>query len=251
MKAHSWPAIFSFVGLTFAWSWGLGLASRGDAMRILMGFGPSLAGVVVIGMFGGTTGLRAWWGRCAKWRIDWRWYALAFVTPPVLMVVALGLHVAIGGTLPTFTAAQHIPLAIANFGLVFLVGGPLGEEFGWRGFLTPALTSRMDWRPASLIVGVIWGVWHLPLFFAVGTPQAVLAISFFLVNILAGSVLFGWLFRRTKASLLPVLVLHTSLNAWSGILAIIPTPTSGMPYVWVTVLLIVVAVVLLLVPDQD
>jgi membrane protease YdiL (CAAX protease family) len=142
-------------------------------------------------------------------------------------------------------------LAVANFGLVFLVGGPLGEEFGWRGFLTPALMAQMNWRLASLLIGVIWGFWHVPLFFTGGTPQAAMALSTFLLNILAGSVLFGWLFQRTRGSVLPVLVLHTSLNAWSGILEIIPTATMWMPYVLLTGLLVLVAIGLLVAPDRD
>jgi membrane protease YdiL (CAAX protease family) len=252
MRTQSWHAIVAFVILTFGWSWGIGWAAGGvDAQRILAGFGPSLAGIAVVGFYEGPAGLRAWWSRCIKWQIDWRWFALAFVTPPVLMVAALGIHVAMGGALPKFTATQHIPLAIANFGLVLLVGGPLGEEFGWRGFLTPALTARMNWRLASLMIGVIWGLWHLPLFFTGGTPQAAMALSTFLVNILAGSVLFGWLFQRNRGSVLPVLVLHTSLNAWSGILEIIPTATMWMPYVLLTGLLVLVAIGLLIAPDRD
>lgn len=219
-------------------------------MSMLAGFGPSLAGVAVVGLFGGRVELRGWLARCLRWRISGLWYLLAFLTPPLLMVIALGLHVAFGGKLPDFPALKQIPLAIANFGVVLLVGGPLGEEFGWRGYLTPVLVARMRWRAASLVIGVVWGVWHLPLFFMSGTVQSQMAIAVFLVNILAGSVLFGWLYERTGPSVLPAMVLHTSLNAWAGILAIIPTETLWRPYVFVTGLLLLVAVILLLIPDR-
>ncbi len=258
-RAQSKVAIFAFIALTFAWTWGLSfiagqfkgdLLALGNGLRILATFGPSLAAVAVVGVTQGSAGLRAWLVRCLDWRVGWRWYGLAFLTPPILIVAAIWLDVALGGVMPGFLAAEKIPLAITNFGLVLVLGGPLGEEFGWRGYLTPALTARMNWRAASLVVGVIWGVWHLPLFFTAGTPQAAMAMSVFILNILAGAVIFGWIFDRTRGSVVPALVLHTSLNAWAGILAIIPTATVWRPFVLLTGLQLLVAVTLLFVPTR-
>ncbi len=157
------------------------------------------------------------------------------------MILALGFHVALGGAWPSLPTADKIPLAVANFGLVFLIGGPLGEEFGWRGYLMPALSVRLKWRIASLVVGILWGLWHIPLFFLPGTAQSQMSIDVFLLNILASSVIFGWLYERTQGSVLPALILHTSLNAWAGILRIVPTPGADRPYLLVTALLAVVA----------
>lgn len=248
-----------FILLAFAWSWGLGFAGNkmkealpalSVALMILAGFGPSLAAVVVVALSTGTAGLRGWVRRCFAWRIDAGWYLLAFLAPPALMVGALALHAALGGSLPALPALSQIPLVVANFGLVLLIGGPLGEEFGWRGYLMPALTARMNWRAASLLIGVIWGAWHLPLFFIADTPQAQMPMAVFLLNILAGAVLFGWLFERTGCSVLPALVLHTSLNAYAGILGIVPTAATAKPYLIVTGLLVVLAVILLAIPDR-
>jgi len=257
--ASSWRAIFVFVSLSFVWAWGVGLAAGqaatssptlNFALMVSAGFGPSLAALVVVAVFSAPAGFRAWVIRCLNWRLGSGWYLLAFLAPPTLMVCALALHAALGGALPAFPAASQIPLVIANFGLVLLIGGPLGEEFGWRGYLMPALTARMNWRAASLVIGIVWGLWHLPLFFIVGTPQARMPIAVFLLNILAGSVLFGWLFERTKRSVLPALVLHTSLNAFADVLAIVPTATTAQPYMLVTPLLVCVAAVLLIRPDR-
>jgi uncharacterized protein len=259
LRARSKPALFAFVVLAFAWAWGLGLAATqakavspvlNAALMIVAGFGPSLAGVAVVACFSSPAGLRAWSRRCLNWRVGWRWFALAFLAPPVLMVCALALHVAWGGEFATRPVAGHVPLVIANFALVFLVGGPLGEEFGWRGYLMPAISTSLDWRAACLVVGFVWGLWHLPLFFIADTAQAQMPILVFMVNILAGSVLFGWLFERTQGSVLPALVLHTSLNAWAGMLAIVPTAATGRPYASVTGLLVLVAAALLLAPDR-
>lgn len=249
----------AFVMVAFVWAWGFGLAaarvkaerpSLGAALQMVAGFGPSIAGVAVVAVSSGREGLRQWFARCLRWKVGWRWFVAAFLTPPLLMMFALVVHVALGGELPAFPAAQHVPMAIANFGLVFLVGGPLGEEFGWRGYLTPALTARFDWRVASLLVGVVWGLWHLPLFLVGGSVQSEMPVFFFLLNILAGSVLFGWFFEHHQGSIVPTLVLHMSLNAWAGILSIVPTATMKRPYFLATGILVALAVALLLIPDS-
>ncbi len=256
-KTRSKLAIFVFVALALAWAWGVGLVATqvkafspglNVALMIVAGFGPSLAGFVVVAFFSSPAGLRDWARRCLNWRVGWRWFVLAFLAPPALMLCALAVHAALVGEFPALPASGHIPLAIANFGFVLLIGGPLGEEFGWRGYLMPAITANLNWRAASLLIGVVWGVWHLPLFYMAGTAQSQMAIPVFMLNILAGSVLFGWLFERTQGSVLPALVLHTSLNAWAGILAIVPTAATGLPYTLVTGLLVLIAAALLLTP---
>jgi uncharacterized protein len=253
------PAILAFFVLAFAWSWAIGLVATqlatpspvlSTALMMAAGFGPSLAGLAIVAIFSDGTGLRDWFLRCLNWRVGWRWFVFAFLLPPVVMLVALAIHRVLGGALTVPPAADHIPLAILSFGLVFLVGGPLGEEFGWRGYAMAALSAKLDWRAASLIIGVVWGFWHLPLFFLASSAQAHMPIPLFMLNILAGSVVFGWLFEQTQGSVLPALVLHTSLNAWAGLLVIVPTATSGGSYAVVTALLVLIASVLLLTPGR-
>lgn len=247
-------AIAAFLVIAFTFSWTIGIVAvhiqaqvplLSTVMTIISGFGPSIAGVIVVAYFSTPLEFRGWIARCLYWRVGWLWLALAFVLPPVLMVMALAIHALLGGEVIVSPAVEHIPLAILNFGLVLVVGGPLGEEFGWRGYAMPVLAARWGWLAASLIIGIVWGIWHLPLFFIVGTAQSVMSAPMFMVNILAGSAVFGWLFERTRGSVLPALVLHTSLNAWVGILGIVPTAATGRPFALVTGLLLVTAVVVL------
>ena len=256
--AQSNAAISAFVVLAFAWSWGLGYATSqvksesipvSTAVLMASGFGPSIAAFVIVGAFSGSLGLRCWLAHCLNRNVGWRWFALAVLTPPLVMMVALATHILLGGAIPAPIAAAHIPLAIANFGLVLLVGGPLGEEFGWRGYAMSALMAQTTWRVASLLLGLVWGLWHLPLFFMGGTAQSQMPIFVFMLNISAGSVLFGWLFVRTKGGVLPAILLHTSLNAWVGLLVIVPSTATGRPYDIVTGLLVIIAAALLILPD--
>lgn len=258
-RTRSMTTIVAFFVLAFGWSWAIGFAGtriKGEfpvlstVLMMAAGFGPSLAGLVVVAVSSNGQGLRDWFARCINWRVDWRWFALAFAFPLAVMLLAVSIHAWLGGSFPASTAANQIPLLILNFALVLVIGGPLGEEFGWRGYAMPALRTRMGWRAASLIIGLIWGAWHLPLFFLMGTAQSQMPIPLFMLNIIAGAVVFGWLYESTQGSVLPALVLHTSLNAWAGILFIIPTAEDGRPYALVTSLLVIVALALLFIPER-
>ena len=90
--------------------------------------------------------------------------------------------------------------------------GPLGEEFGWRGFALPRLLGH--WRPlaAALILGAIWWAWHLPTFFISTMSQSELSIPVFLVNSLALSVIMTWLYQRTGGDLLLMILVHVAAN---------------------------------------
>jgi uncharacterized protein len=257
---HSIFAISLFFIFTFTWSWIFGffaIFTNTSApvfsmiLSIISGFGPSIAALATVSFFSGRTVLFTWLTNALNWRVSWQWYALAFFMPPLVMLLAQIIHWALGGTIPTSPAVGHVPFAVANFGLVFLIGGPLGEELGWRSYAVPALGSRMGWRTTSLFVGVIWGVWHVPWFFTAGTAQSQMQFAVFMFNIIAGSVLFSWLFLRSKGSIIPALIAHTSLNACAGILSIVPTPETSRPYALVTGILVGIACWVLLRPDAQ
>jgi uncharacterized protein len=259
-RARSMKAIVAFVALAFAWSWSISILAQyvmeqspvlGTILKIASGFGPSIAGIAVVAYCSTGPEFRRWMRRSLNWRVGWRWYAMAFCLPPAIMVLALAFHGALGGAVPTFSAFHHIHLAIANFGLVLLVGGPLGEEFGWRGYAMPALVARWGWRTSSLLIGLVWGLWHLPLFLTAGTAQSSMSMPVFMVNILAGAVVFGWFFARTRGSVLPALVLHTSLNAWAGIFGMVPNASTGRPFALVTGMLVLVAAVLMFHAEKE
>ncbi len=253
-RAHASGAILTFLLLAFGWSWSVGLAATqvrdqsamaGNALLMLSGFGPSLAGLAVVAGIGGRSGLRDWLTRSLRWRIGWHWFALAFALPPVAMLLALAVHAALGGTIAASPANGHIPLAVVNFALVLVVGGPLGEEFGWRGYALPAIATRLGWRWAGLVVGVLWGVWHLPLFFIADTVQSDMPLALFLLSSVVLSVLFAWLASKTGQSVLPALVLHTAINAWAGIIPVMPTADTARPFALLVGILGLIAVTLL------
>lgn len=244
-----------FFALTFAGSWTCWLlvpmvkdASNyaSSALFILGGFGPSLAAFTVIGITGGRSELRAWLTRCLQWRGNGGWMTLAFLSPLAALTLAAAIHMALGGSLPASPAMGHIVLLIANFGLVFFVGGPLGEELGWRGYALPAMQERLGWRATSLVLGAIWGVWHLPLFLIAGSSQNQGSLLAFFVLIVATSVFYTWLFNRSAGSVVPALMLHTASNSWPSVVPILPSDAVQRPYLLVVGLVVTAAMWLLL-----
>lgn len=258
MKLQS-HQLLRFFALTFVWSWSwwlLALLVEGasscpaSALFFLGGFGPSLAAVAVIAIDGGRTGLRAWLLGCLRWRGSSGWLVLAFLSPLAVLTVAAAAHMTLGGSVPPSPAIGHIGLFVANFFLVFLVGGPLGEELGWRSFASPALQERLGWRSASLALGAVWGVWHLPLFFISKSVQNSGSIAAFFVLIVATSVFYTWLYNRSSGSVLPALALHTASNSWPLLVPVLPSDADQRPYLFVVGLVVTAAIWLLVRRDN-
>lgn len=259
-QVRFYPRLAAFFALAFAWSWTFWLLSvvvkpysapLAVVPGLLAGFGPGVAAIAVVGYIGGRAGLHAWLARCLQWQVGWGWMALAFLLPLATVAIAAAVHVALGGTLPPSPALGHIAKAAASFLWVLLLGGPLGEEFGWRGYALPEMTDRYGWRIASLALGLVWAAWHLPLFFMAGTSQSQSPMRGFIMMTLAISVILAWLFKHTRRSVVPALVLHTAINTWSFIIPVLPTDETHRPYLLAVGLMMLIALALLLRPGTS
>ena len=174
------------------------------------GFGPMAAAVVLVALRGGS--LREWLARTFRVRLPARYYLFALAMPVVAALVAGGAHVALFGGAPTPAALPspvEYPLLLA---LVFLLGGGQ-EEPGWRGYLLPRLQSRYGALAAALAVGVVWAVWHVPLFLAPDAVQSGMSFPLYLVQVVSMSVVLTWLTNAARASVLPAMLLHAGANA--------------------------------------
>lgn len=232
-----------FVALACALSWTLAwlaldprIGASGGLQVVLdhaAKFGPSLAALITAALVGGRDALRALLARLARWRVGWGWYALACLGPLALWATAATFRFgATGGWPPIEPAAAlvFVPLMLRH---VF-VGGGLGEELGWRGFLLPRLQARQGALRASLVVGLAWGLWHLPAFYLPGTGKQGSPVDMALFTLLTVvlSVIFTWVFRRTGGSVLLLSLLHGAMNAGENTLkTVVPdlrgdTPTA-------------------------
>ncbi|HTD77956.1 MAG TPA: type II CAAX endopeptidase family protein [Chloroflexota bacterium] len=231
--ARVWRFTALAFGITWLIWWTAALAARGlivvpaplGLLSILGGVGPSLAAVVLTAREAGGPGVRALLGRAVTWRAHPGWYAVVLLGPFALHGTAMGLHVLLGGQPPD--PAQLIgslPGVLVSLVPVFLLFGPLGEEFGWRGYALPRLQARFGALAASLLVGVAWAAWHTPLFFDPTSSYAQLPPMVFVARMVGLAVLFTWLVNRTGGSLLFPLLAHTVINASGQIWAAVPDP---------------------------
>lgn len=209
--------VYTFFGLTFAISWALWLpmlALQRYRLTPLLGlagtFGPLAAAAICTWRRHGH--LRPLLHPLLRWRIDWVWYLLVLLLPVAAVVAVAGVARALGaGGDADPLGWQAFPSAL----LLSVVVGGGQEEPGWRGFAQPGLQPQHGALRASLLVGVAWALWHLPLFAIPGATQTELGLSFwvYLLYVPALSVLFAWLYNATGGSVLLCVLFHGALNA--------------------------------------
>ena len=203
------PLIAFFV-LAYALTWPLiPLVSVSPLWGFPALFGPALAAVIVAAITDGRAGLRDLLSRLVRWRVGTRWYAVALGLPMLLALTAAGLHLVLGA--PTFVTFGE--LSVLNFVVFFLI---VGEELGWRGYALPRLLAQRSALAASLILGVMWGGWHLPTFFVPGAPQYGLPFSAFMMLTIAYSVVIGWVYVHARGSVLIASLMHGAINLSQG-----------------------------------
>ncbi|GAA1340312.1 hypothetical protein GCM10009647_083860 [Streptomyces sanglieri] len=179
--------------------------------------GPFMAAFVVSAVTDGRSGARALLGDLCRWRAGGRWYLLVLLgVPALLLVCVLPLPGAAAAFRPTPSALGGWS---AGFVIVLLLGGPLSEEPGWRCFATPRLQARYGPALGTLILGLLWGLWHLPLFLVQGYNHAGATLTgligpyaVFLVFTIVVSYLFTWVYNNTAGSGPIAILLHTFCN---------------------------------------
>jgi len=243
--------VLAFFALTYVVSWGLwtigaGLGTGSGAWTVLStlaGFGPLIAG----GVFSWRDGdLRAWAGQAFRWRTGVAWWAVAVLAAPLLSLVGYGIYVSLSSA--TFGVGGG-PLYLVYptvFLYILLLRGGFGEEMGWRGYALPHLLKEYSVLGASLIIGVGWAVWHLPLFFIQGTRQSG-SFGVYLVGVVGLSVVLAWLYTRARGSVLLVAVFHAQWNVFdSGVLFTAPSdasllaPAASTLVIWLFAILLTV-----------
>jgi len=194
--------------------------------------GPSVASILLTGLVHGRAGFRDLFARMTRWRVGARWYAVAILTAPLLSVAVLfALSLSSTEYLPTILTTSDKG-ALLLLGIVGSFVGGIFEELGWTGFATPTLLRRMRYGVlgTGLIVGVLWGVAHFPLYYwASADFSGVLLPAVVAANVLAWfppyRVLMVWVYDRTE-SLLLAMLMHGSAT---GSLVIFASLAPGWP----------------------
>ncbi|MDQ7810506.1 type II CAAX endopeptidase family protein [Amycolatopsis sp. A133] len=181
--------------------------------------GPIGAAFFVTAVADGRTGLRRWVARLVKWRVSWLWYVGVVLSVPALLTITT---MALSERNPMVPAVATLVAYLPGLVLQMVTTG-LAEEPGWRDFALPRLQHRYGPLGGTLILGPLWGLWHLPLFFSEwgGWPDVTwLTPIEFVATCITFSIIMTWVFNRTGQSLPLAMLLHTSVNnffsiAWS------------------------------------
>jgi len=230
------PLSFYFF-LAFAITWGVMIPYTLSVWGIIAGdwtiafylssFGPTFAAVTLVGIIEGKTGLQGLWKRAGQWRVGWPWLLFIFAVMPFLTLL---VNIAQPGALAEFLGISA--LTVVRYPLIFcivlVVGGPLGEEIGWRGFALPRMQPRYGPLWGTLALGILWACWHLELFLTPdqgggpGTGWSTFFTNFpiFFVFVVALAIVMTWIFNHTHGSLFAAICAHNGVDA--PIYALIP-----------------------------
>ncbi|GHO87363.1 CPBP family intramembrane glutamic endopeptidase [Dictyobacter formicarum] len=260
--AVNWKGIGWYLVLTFGFSWSafvlLKLVGVPFPLRTVLGmFGPTLAALLVRWLRHegfGDAGLRLRGKEYKGNRRIWLFYVAAYLLPIILLALGFGLAILLhlqqwvlaekmGHLLRILPKGNQPLLSPSSLGLLLILasltinlprtmGATFGEEFGWRGYLLPRLMPLGNVR-ASLLVGVIWGLWHAPLIvldrYEFSGLYPALGVFFFLLSTIPYSIMFTWLRVRT-GSIWPIVLAHAVVNNFVGSV-IGYAMTVGNPYI--------------------
>jgi membrane protease YdiL (CAAX protease family) len=235
LKRHS---LVIGILLMFALTWPIDLANAGFlpfrvpfAVYILLGWGFGVASLIMTSLTLGKQAVITLLKRFLIWRVGWKWYFAAFLLLPSLQVVSVLLNALVSQApidfsnvyaYKIFGPSANLALLIVPFLLFDAIAN--GEEIGWRGYVLPRLQATHSALASSLIVGVIWGLWHLPKYLS---HWDTLAFVFFMIGIIARAVFYTWLLNNTRGSLLLTTLFHASSNTGGILLPVAITAAAG------------------------
>ncbi len=230
MRKETRNLLIFFVA-TFLWTWAfyIPIVVSGNSqlqmpwmvLLICGGMGPSLVGIVMVFLTYDKEQRRDYWRRCFSFkRIGLSWWIVILLIFPAIFAVSIALDKALGGSMPGMDQLKSLmanpimwPLAV----FISFMSGPWSEEFGWRGYALEPLIKRFKIIPGTILLGVIWAVWHLPLYFMSAGWHAQMGFKpagfwMFIVFNVALSLIMTWVYLNTKRSILSAMLLHFAMN---------------------------------------
>jgi len=201
-------------------------------LQLLSAWTPNIAALLVVVFVlqekGGVR--RLVWG-WTKWRVGFRWYAIA-LSPIWIMLAVVGGFILLWYPLPSPTLPLDL-VVIVGGGLLAIITGATGEELGWRGFALPRLQTQYSAFTSSVILGLLWGVWHLTQYLTgliTGDPATWVSFTRFLIYTIALSILMTWVYNHTDKSLFIATLFHRASNFALLPFVTLSPPLPPLPY---------------------
>ncbi|HNT74287.1 MAG TPA: type II CAAX endopeptidase family protein [Anaerolineae bacterium] len=223
-KSSQASSLIWYFVLTFGFSWLFWLSpvlsSQGfftlpipNMVCVIIGaHGPLFAAVVLTFKLAGWGAVKQLIRSGFNLRMTLGWWLAIISIPFILTGIAVWVNVVLNDYQPDTTMLTQPLMIVPTFLIMFFLGGSFQEEFGWRGYALPRLLTLSSPLMASLLLGTIWGVWHLPLFYISGVSQSFMPFGIFLPLTIVFSIMFTWFFQKTKHNLFSALLFHTAIN---------------------------------------
>jgi membrane protease YdiL (CAAX protease family) len=227
-----------FFAVTFVWTWAcyapIAVGHHNPyempwmVLLILGGMGPSLVGVVMAFLTYDKDQRRDYFRRCFSLRrIGLPWWGVIFLIFPAILGVSIAIDLATGGSLPGMDQLRSLvsnPIMWPLAAFISFMSGPWAEEFGWRGYALGPMLKRLGTIRGSVVLGLIWAVWHLPLYFMADTWHAEMGFKFagfwtFLLHNFGLALLMTWVYLHTNRSILSGMMIHFTSNFSGQLLA--------------------------------
>ncbi len=233
MRRH--PLVTFFL-LIFVIAWVLWVPRASGARLGVVGqawtWSPAVATLIAAALTGGRDALRELGARLVRWRVGWQWYLVVVLGPAAFSLAVAGIYALFGGSWSAVAPPALLKgplLVLPLYLLILTLTDGLGEELAWRGFALPRLLTRYNALVASVVLGVLWGLWHLPLLWTEGAALYQQPIWLLLLDTTAKSVLFTWVFLHTRGSVLIAMLFHGATNLFLVSPVVAGTGDPGRP----------------------
>jgi membrane protease YdiL (CAAX protease family) len=228
--------IYVFLILTLLWSWtnwfiGLNCLSDGINQESIGKFlvfffvgvyGPTISGIITTLLFDGLKGVFELIKKLFIWKAPLKYYVYIILLPLLFVIIGIALYSQFIGKIGGFDIMAFLSIPTILF--AGLYAGPLGEELGWRGFLLPELQKSYANLNSAIIIGFIWFIWHIPLWWAPfgtlvsGEPISLIPVFTYFTMLICLSIIITWLVINSKGSVLIAILFHLSINAGIALL---------------------------------
>ncbi len=207
LRRHTLVAFFVIAFVLSWYSWIVALIrGRTSGPNPL---GPVVAGIIVTAIVSGRSGLREFFSRIVRWRVGIKWYAITFVAPVILCLIAVAISLCFVSRSQISALSIEKMRELPDRFLFILLFIGLGEEPGWRGFALPQLQTKYSPLIASLILAPVWALWHLPL---IGNEFPLPIVAPFVLSVFGATFMLTWIFNGTKGSVLLPMLMHATVN---------------------------------------
>lgn len=191
-------------------------SSPGLVLLIIGMFSPTISAFITTQIYDKNDGIQDLLRRFIKVRISWKWYLISIAVPLIILAIRIFIYLISGKSLSESALISN-PVSLIGFTISIAIMGPLSEEFGWRGFAIDNLLKTHGIFASSLILGIIWGFWHLPLFFIKGTIQQLhgnvfIEFPIFILTVMGLTVYVNWIYIKSGRSIFAAILAHFAFN---------------------------------------